>query len=216
MHFSKILYLFMSAAMLLLISGCSRVVTEPAAAPGIVEALANSGPTATPRQRVSPQPSRPEPPRQTRDKTLAVHETRFSENEKNRNTNIVRAAEAINGHIVQPGAVFSYNKTVGPTNEKRGYKKSTIFVDGEKTKGVGGGVCQVSTTLFNAAEEAGMTILERHDHSRPVEYAISGEEAATSYGGIDFKFTNEKPYPIIINAAVNNGKIRIAISAVIS
>ncbi|MCL2287156.1 MAG: VanW family protein [Firmicutes bacterium] len=214
MYFYRFLYLLVPAVMVISVSGCGRVVTEPAAAPGIVETSASSGPTATPRQRVNPLPSQPEPARQTRARSLAVHETEFSENEKNRNTNIMRAAEAIDGHIVQPGAVFSYNKTVGPTNEKRGYKKSTIFVDGEKTKGVGGGVCQVSTTLFNAAEEAGMTILERHDHSRPVEYAKSGEEAATSYGGIDFKFKNEKPYPIIINAAVNNGKIRVAISAV--
>jgi len=145
---------------------------------------------------------------------LASHETEFNAKETNRSNNISRAAKSINGHIVQPGETFSYNKTVGPTNQRRGYKKSTIFVEGEKKKGVGGGVCQVSTTLFNAAEDAGMTILERHDHSLPVTYAKSGEEAATSYGGIDFKFKNEKPYPIVIHCAVSNGKIKVTINAV--
>ena len=147
-------------------------------------------------------------------KELASHETEFNEKETNRGNNISRAAQTINGHIVQPGETFSYNETVGPTNERRGYKKSTIFVEGEKKKGVGGGVCQVSTTLFNAAEDAGMTILERHDHSRPVDYAESGEEAATSYGGIDFKFKNEKSHPIVIHCSVGDGKIKVTINAV--
>jgi len=146
-------------------------------------------------------------------KVFASHETEFNEKESNRGNNISRAAKAINGHVVQPGETFSYNETVGPTNERRGYKKSTIFIEGEKKKGVGGGVCQVSTTLFNAAEDAGMTILERHDHSRPVDYAKSGGEAAISYGGIDFKFKNEKPYPVVIQCSVGEGKIKVTINA---
>ena len=147
---------------------------------------------------------------------LATHETSFNVKEKDRNSNIERAAKTINGHIVQPGEVFSYKETVGPTNEKRGYKKGTIFVKGEKVEGVGGGVCQVSTTLYNAAANAGMTILERHDHSRPVTYAEEGEDAAISYGGIDFKFKNDKPFPVRINAnaAKEQGTISVTISAI--
>jgi len=144
-------------------------------------------------------------------KILATHETEFSENEKNRANNISRAAQSIHGQIVQPGQSFSYNETVGPTNTRRGYKKSTIFIEGEKKEGVGGGVCQVSTTLFNAAENAGMTILERHDHSLPVTYAESGEEAATSYGGIDFKFRNDKEFSVRIDCTVQDGKVKVTI-----
>jgi len=143
---------------------------------------------------------------------LASHKTEFNAKEKNRVTNITRASSSINGHVVKPGETFSYNETVGPTNERRGYKEGTIFVQGEKKKGFGGGVCQVSTTLCIAADEAGMTIIERHDHSRPVTYAKEGEEAATSYGGIDFKFKNEKSYPIVIKSSVEGGTVSVSIN----
>ena len=142
---------------------------------------------------------------------LAAHKTEFNAKEEARVTNITRASNSINGHVVKPGETFSYNETVGPTIERRGYKEGTIFVEGEKKKGFGGGVCQVSTTLSIAADEAGMTIIERHDHSRPVSYAKEGEEAATSYGGLDFKFKNEKPFPVVIRSSVEGGTISVAI-----
>ncbi|MCL2527180.1 MAG: VanW family protein [Defluviitaleaceae bacterium] len=143
---------------------------------------------------------------------LASHKTEFDASDDNRRTNIAQASSSINGHVVQPGETFSYNQTVGPTIERRGYKESIIYVDGEKEKGFGGGVCQVSTTLSIAADEAGMTITERHDHSRPVSYAQEGEEAATSYGGIDFKFKNEKPFAVVIHSLVQDGNIYVSIS----
>jgi len=173
--------------------------------------------TATPQKQMQPPPKAPDPiPTQeiNTNRALATHETQFDKNDENRNTNIALAAKSINGKIVQPGETFSYNETVGPTIERRGYKESIIYVDGEKEKGFGGGVCQVSTTLHNAAEEAGMTIMERHDHSRPVTYAESGDEAATSYGVIDFKFKNEKNHPVQINSTVQNGTIKVTIIAI--
>jgi len=142
---------------------------------------------------------------------LATHKTEFNAKDENRATNITRASSSINGQVVKPGETFSYNQTVGPTIERRGYEESTIYVDGEKKKGFGGGVCQVSTTLSIAADNAGMTITERHDHSRPVSYAKEGDEAATSYGGIDFKFKNEKPFPVVINSSVEGGTITVSI-----
>lgn len=138
---------------------------------------------------------------------LASHETEFDAKEKSRNTNITQAAKSVNGTVVQPGEIFSFNDTVGPTIKRRGYEKGIIYVQGEKKKGYGGGVCQVSSTIHVAARDAGMTILERHDHSLPVGYAKSGDEAATSYGAIDFKFKNDENYPVIINCNVENGKI---------
>jgi len=145
---------------------------------------------------------------------LSHHQTEFNVKEKERSTNISLAAAALNNQIVQPGQTFSYNETVGPTNERRGFKKSTIFIDGEKSEGFGGGVCQVSTTLYQAAKSAGLTILERHDHSLPVTYAETGEDAATSYGIIDFKFKNDHPYSIQINTATEPGKVSVTINRV--
>jgi vancomycin resistance protein YoaR len=104
---------------------------------------------------------------------------------------------------------------VGSTTKERGYKKAVIYVDGKKSKNFGGGVCQVSTTLCNAAMKAGMTILERHDHSLPVKYAESGKEAATSQRGkLDFKFKNDTPNSVKINAKAENGTLSISISGV--
>ena len=151
-------------------------------------------------------------PQRTPKQELGSHSTEFDASDENRATNIRQASKTINGTVVEPGASFSYNQTVGPTIERRGYKESIIYVDGEKEKGVGGGVCQVSTTLSIAADNAGMTITERHDHSRPVTYANEGEEAATSYGGIDFKFKNEKSFPVIITSSVQGGTIRVVVS----
>ena len=156
-------------------------------------------------------PMREAPNRRPEPRKLSTFDLAFDPKQENRATNITLAAKAIDGTVVNPGAVFSYNDIVGPTNEKRGYKESIVFVDGEKEKGFGGGVCQVSTALHQAAKQAGLTILERHDHSRPVEYAASGEEAATSYGGIDFKFQNDKSHPVKIEASARDGKIRINI-----
>ena len=207
-----------------------RVIIEPVQEPRIIQepmpepipvpmpepmptAPANSG-SATSRG-LQPQIQVPKPlppPPQTR--TLASHETEFDAKDENRSNNITKAAETVNGTVVQPGGVFSFNETVGPTIERRGYKKSIIYKDGEKKEGVGGGVCQVSTTIHQAAENAGMSILERHDHSLPVNYAKSGEEAATSYGVIDFKFRNDQNYAVKINCRVEDGKLRVCIDTV--
>ena len=173
-------------------------------------------PTATPATPTSNPPPvvmavPPESRPTTMGKALGTHTTEFNADEKNRVTNITNASNSINGHVVQSGETFSYNQTVGPTIERRGYKKGIIYVDGEKKEGFGGGVCQVSTTLSVAAENAGMKITERHDHSRPVSYAEEGDEAATSYGGLDFKFVNEKPFPVVINSTVHGGMISVDI-----
>jgi vancomycin resistance protein YoaR len=141
----------------------------------------------------------------------ADHETTFTSGDKGRACNITLAVEAINGAVVQPGAIFSYNDTLGPTIESRGYKKSVIFVDGEKDEGFGGGVCQVSSTLHGAALAAGMTIVERHNHSLPVGYAEPGQDAATSYGVIDFRFKNPLENAVQILATVQDGVIHVSV-----
>jgi vancomycin resistance protein YoaR len=144
---------------------------------------------------------------------LGSFSTTFNEKETRRVHNIQLASDSIDQCVVLPGETFSYNETVGPTSRKNGYKLSTIFIKGEKEEGYGGGVCQVSSTLYNAAANAGMTIVERHDHSRPVPYVETGKDAATSYGGIDFKFQNNQAFPVIINSHVEGGEISVTISA---
>ena len=146
---------------------------------------------------------------------IAHHQTTFDTSDKGRETNITLATNAINGTIVKPGETFSFNTTIGSTTEERGYKKAVIFIDGEKSENFGGGVCQVSTTLCNAAINAGLTIIERHDHSLPVKYAEEGKEAATSHNGkLDFKFKNEKQHAVIIDSKTENGTISVTIKSV--
>jgi vancomycin resistance protein YoaR len=154
------------------------------------------------------------PDMRTTSELLGTFSTKFAAWRKNRSSNIKKASDKINSVVVKPGEVFSYNKTVGPTSRKNGYKLATIFIKGEKYEGYGGGVCQVSSTLYNAAANAGLEIIERHDHSRPVPYVEKGKEAATSYGGIDFKFKNNKPFPIKILSEVEDGTVSVTINAV--
>ena len=142
---------------------------------------------------------------------LGTFSTSFKPGEKGRDTNIQLASDSINQSVVHPGEEFSFNRTVGPTTEKNGYKLAMIYVNGKKDEGYGGGVCQVSSTLYNAAANAGMTITERHDHSLPVTYVESGKEAATSYGVKDFKFINKLPHPVTIQSHVADGKITVSI-----
>ena len=146
------------------------------------------------------------------DSELGSYTTSFNTKEKNRCHNIMLASDTIDGCIVYPGEIFSFNETLGPTSRRCGYKKSTIFIKGNKYEGYGGGVCQVSTTLYNAAVNAGMTIIERHDHSRKVPYAKKGEDAATSYVGIDFKFQNDLSFPVVIYSYIDDGTISITIN----
>ena len=143
----------------------------------------------------------------------AVCTTEYNEKAKNRTTNVQLAAKALDGVVIQPGQVFSFNEAVGKTNRARGYKPAKIFVRGKEEQGVGGGVCQVSSTLYNAADFAGMDIIERHPHSKRVYYVPEGRDAATSYGVIDFKFRNVLDFPVKIVAKATDGKLTVTLEA---
>ena len=137
--------------------------------------------------------------------------TKFNLDNTPRVNNLKTASIAIDGTIVQPGQVFSYNETVGPTTQARGYQKSKIFVNGKEKQGYGGGVCQVSSTLYNAAMDAGLEIIERHQHSKDVAYIGKNKDAATSYGVIDLKFKNTLHHPIQINSYIQDNTLYIDI-----
>ncbi|MDR2903566.1 MAG: VanW family protein [Clostridiales bacterium] len=147
--------------------------------------------------------------------TIASFTTEFTAYETGRNANIALAAKALNGVYLKPGDIFSFNDTIGPTTEANGFKLAKIFIDGEESEGYGGGVCQVSSTLFNTAELAGMEILERHPHTKRVYYVEEGRDAATSYGKIDFKFKNTAAVPVRISTLVKETFVTINLDALI-
>ncbi|MDO4565261.1 MAG: VanW family protein [Clostridia bacterium] len=122
---------------------------------------------------------------------------------ENRVFNIKKAAELIDGTIVEPGEVFSANETIGDRNRKNGWKEAGAISGGTYVQEYGGGVCQVSSTLFNAVMMADLEIVERHHHSWPMSYVPIGRDATISTGIKDFRFKNTSPAPITIRAKVD-------------
>lgn len=117
--------------------------------------------------------------------------------------NINLACKSCNNTIVWPGKVFSFNEVVGPRTPERGYAIAPVISGHD----FGGGVCQASTTVYNAALKSGLPIIERHTHSQPVPYIARGRDAAVSYNAADMKFLNDRDHPIIVKAGLDKGKI---------
>ena len=132
--------------------------------------------------------------------------TNASSSSKARLANIRLACEAINGTVVNPGETFSFNSTVGQRTKAAGYQIATVYNAGEVAEDVGGGICQVSTTLWNAAMKADCELVERNAHSRPVAYVDKGKDATVSWGVQDMKFKNTSDSPMYIVAYVNDKK----------
>ena len=135
--------------------------------------------------------------------------TTYSNSTNERKSNIKLASKYLNNTFVDIGGEFSFNKTVGERSQKRGFKVAKIIVNGEFVEGVGGGVCQVSSTLYNAVVFADLEIVYRTNHSMPVSYVPLGRDATVSYGTIDFKFKNNKESPIKIEAIADGTKFTI-------
>lgn len=146
-----------------------------------------------------------------RTKPIGYYVTYFNSNNKNRSHNIALAAKAIDSAVVFPGETFSFNEVVGMRTIDKGYKKAGVIVRGELSEGVGGGICQVSSTLFNAIDRAGLQIVKRYSHSRNVPYVLAGRDATVSWGGPDFAFQNAYNEPILIRAYSNGGQIAVAV-----
>lgn len=133
--------------------------------------------------------------------------TYFNSNNSRRSHNIDLAAKAIDNYVVFPNEVFSFNKVVGIRSIDKGYMRAPIIVRGELSEGVGGGICQVSSTLFNAVDRAGLKIIERYSHSRRVPYVPPGRDATVSWYGPDFRFQNKYNQPILIKAKKYGGSM---------
>lgn len=129
----------------------------------------------------------------------------------NRGINISVAASKINGKILGPGEVFSFNEVVGPRTVQNGYKTAKEYVCGKIVDGIGGGVCQVSSTLYNAVLFADLETVSRQNHMFSVSYLPLGRDAAVSYNDLDFKFKNNSNWPIKIESSVKSGTITFTI-----
>lgn len=132
--------------------------------------------------------------------------TNASSSSSNRITNIRLACQAMDGHLIKPGETFSFNEVVGKRTREKGYKPAGAIENGIMTDQVGGGICQVSTTLFNAVAKADLTIVERSPHSRPSTYVDLGKDAAVDWPNQDFKFRNDGDTPVYIVARVTDNK----------
>lgn len=146
----------------------------------------------------------------TRNKRIGYYKTYFNFNNTNRNHNIGLAAKNISVKIL-PGKIFKWSEVIGPASKEQGYVLGNVIIDNQMAKGYGGGVCQVSSTLYNTALDAGMEIIERHSHGLPVTYVPPGRDATVSYGFLDFIFKNTKPYPIQIIGFMGNGFVEVEI-----
>lgn len=137
---------------------------------------------------------------------LGTFSSNYSSSSADRAYNIQLASEHINGYVLAPGEEFSYNDVVGPRTQERGFRMANVYVGNTVQPGIGGGICQVSSTLFNAVVFADLEVTERRNHTLPVSYVPMGRDATVSYGTVDFKFKNNYENPIEIRIE-NSGRI---------
>ncbi len=145
---------------------------------------------------------------------LGTFTTRYDASNKNRSNNISLASEKIDGTVIMPGETFSYNQTVGKRTIDAGYKEAGAYAGGKVVQEVGGGICQVSSTLYNAVLYANLEIVDRSNHYFETSYVDPGRDATVSWGAVDFKFKNNRKYPIKIEAISKNGVTKMSIKGI--
>jgi vancomycin resistance protein YoaR len=142
---------------------------------------------------------------------IASFKTEFDSRDRPRSSNIARAAGLIDGAIVMPSEEFSFNERVGPRTREAGFEEAKEIVDSEYVIGIGGGVCQVSSTLYNAAMLAGFEIVERRPHSRVSGYIQAGRDATVYYPTIDLRFCNRLEAPVMLSLQVEGNTLHAAV-----
>lgn len=145
---------------------------------------------------------------------ISTFTTRYDASNINRSQNLAIATEKINGTVLMPGEEFSFNQIVGKRTIEEGYKDAKIYQDGQVVDGLAGGICQISSTLYNAVIKANLEIVERRNHSFPTSYVEVGKDATVVYGVIDLKFKNSRTYPIKIEGSVNSGIVEFNIHGI--
>lgn len=136
---------------------------------------------------------------------VSTYKTYFPLTDPNRVNNLKVALDLLNGKVVMPGEIFSYNSIIGSASAAQGFKEATAFVGGTLVKEVGGGICQTVSTMYNTALLADLEIVQRKNHSLPVGYVPGSRDATVYYPSVDFKFKNTRNYPIKIVTAFNEG-----------
>ena len=142
---------------------------------------------------------------------LSSFSTKYSVRATARTTNLKLAASKINGTVLMPGETFSYNKVVGARTIAAGYKEAPIYVSGEVVDGLGGGICQITSTLYNAVVLSNLEVTERTNHTYISSYVPIGRDATVSWGGPDFRFKNNRNYPIRIVTDTSGKKLKVYI-----
>ena len=142
---------------------------------------------------------------------LSTYTTNFDPTQKGRTQNIVLAAKAIDCLVLKPGEEFSFNQTVGPRTAEAGYQAATIIEGNNFVPGLGGGVCQVSSTLYNAVRLASLNVTERSHHSLAVTYVPPGQDATVAYPILDFKFKNDSGSYLLIRSVIRNNTLNLSI-----
>ncbi len=165
------------------------------------------GAVAVPLRTVRPGLTTEEAARMGMREVVAEFRTRLVPN-PDRTHNIVLTARRLRGRLLRTGEVFSFNAAVGPRTRARGFRPAPVILNDEFVPGDGGGVCQVSSTLFNAALLADLTVLSRTNHSIPVGYLPLGRDATVVYGTVDLRFRNDGP-PLLLWAEVRGGEVRV-------
>ena len=135
--------------------------------------------------------------------------TTFYGGEANRIHNVQLVARLINRHLIRPGSTFSFNKTTGERNAAKGFLEAPVIINGELKNGLGGGVCQVSTTVFNAAYEAGLPISERHNHALYIDHYPLGRDATVNYPETDLKFVNDTDHWILLETIIGSSSLTV-------
>lgn len=143
--------------------------------------------------------------------TLATYSSSFASSAQNRSDNIALATSKINNVVLMPGETFSFNEALGERTVQNGYKTAHAYAAGEVVDQVGGGICQVSSTLYNAALLSNLTIVERRSHQMTVSYVPLGRDATVNWGTQDFRFNNNTYYPIKIEAYTSGKKVYISV-----
>ncbi len=142
---------------------------------------------------------------------ISTFTTDYAASNKPRVNNIHILADALDGALVPPGGTFSFNETIGPRTAEKGYQEANAIVNGKLVPQLGGGICQVGTTIFNTVFFSGLPVVERKNHSQYISHYPTGRDATVSWGGPDFKFKNDTPNWVLVATGYTNSTVTISL-----
>ena len=197
--------------LLLLAGGCQRhekakAVPQPPTAAGQPQGQ-------EPAEEQEQEPAPPGEPAAPQPRELAAVSTPLRDKRPGRLKNLHLACGSVNGAVIPPGGSFSFNQTVGERTAEKGYEEAIVYKDRQKVPEVGGGVCQLSSTLYLAARQAGFDVTERHAHQLPVSYVEEGQDAAVDYGSLDLVFVNTTDRPVTVGAWLTEEAVIVSLTA---